>query len=116
MAHREGKEEDILAMLAKQVADVIMEMEIGSKTSISCIVDELLSAKGYESKHLGINLGYCWTKDSGITYLLEEEELFDVLYQVEELLQDKRELDFSEFENQFVGLLYDLPFVIRDAE
>ena len=69
-----------------------------------------LREPGYETRHLGINLGWGWTKDSGKTYVVAGDDLFAVLDQVTEKLEGKRILDFSEYEYQLVGLPYQLDF------
>ena len=113
MARREGKKAQILNRLTDALCETILSMEIGSKTSIGRLVNQHYESLGYETRHLGINLGWGWTKDSGKTYVVAGDDLFAVLDQVTEKLEGKRILDFSEYEYQLVGLPYQLDFTIR---
>ena len=74
---------------------------------------EYFRALGYESKHLGIDLGYCWTKDGGKTYAIIEMDLFDVQDQVIQNLEGKRTLDYSHYEDMVVGLPFNLRFILK---
>ena len=114
MARREGKKQQILTRLTDALCETILSMELGSKTSIGRLVKQHYESLGYEPRHLGINLGWGWTKDSGKTYVLAGDDLFTVLALVTEKLEGKRTLDFSEYENMVVGLPYNLDFTIRD--
>ena len=114
MARREGKKQQILNRLADTLCETILSMEIGSRTSIWRLVNRHYESLGYEPRHLGINLGWGWTKDSGKTYVVAGDDLFTVLALVTEKLEGKRTLDFSEYENMVVGLPYNLDFTIRD--
>ena len=113
MARREGKKHQILNRLADSLCETILSMEIGSKTSIGRLVNRHYESLGYEPRHLGINLGWGWTKDGGKTYVVAGDDLFTVLALVTEKLEGKRTLDYSEYENMVVGLPYHLDFTIR---
>ena len=113
MARREGKKKQILNRLADTLCETILSMEIGSKTSIGRLVNHHYESLGYEPWHLGINLGWGWTKDGGETYVVAGDDLFTVLDLVTEKLEGKRTLDFSEYENMIVGLPYNLDFTVQ---
>lgn len=115
MARREGEKQQILNQLTDTLCETILSMEIGSKTSIERLVNRHYERLGYESRHLGINLGWCWTKDGGKTYVVAGDDLFTVLDLATEKLEGKRTLDLSEYENLLVGLPYNLNFTIREA-
>ena len=91
-------------------------MDIGSKASIARLVQLHYELLGYVSRHLGINYGYGWTKDSGKTYGIASGDLFEVLDCIMKKMEGKRVLDFSEYEDMIVGLPFNLNFTIREAE
>ena len=113
MPRREGKKQQILNLLTDALCETILSMEIGSKTSIGRLVNQHYERLGYQSRHLGINLGWGWTKDGGETHVVAGDDLFTVLDLVTEKLEGKRTLDYSEYENMVVGLPYHLDFTIR---
>ena len=115
MPRREDKKQQILNLLTDALCETILNMEIGSKTSIGRLVNQHFESLGYEPRHLGISLGWGWTKDGGKNYVVAGDDLFTVLDLVTEKLEGKRTLDFSEYENTVVGLPYNLDFTIRDA-
>ena len=114
MPRREGNRKQIITRIVDDLSQEIMTMEIGSQASIARLVHLHYEPLGYESKHLGINLGYGWTKDSGKTYVIAGSDLFDVLDGVMKKLKGKRVLDFSEYENMIVGLPFNLNFTVRE--
>ena len=91
-------------------------MDIGSKASIARLVQLHYELLGYESRHLGINQGNGWTKDSGKTYGIASGDLFEVLDCIMKKLEGKRVPDFSEYEDMIVGLPFNLNFTIREAK
>lgn len=113
MARREGKKQQILNRLADTLCERILSMEIGSQTSIWRLVNQHYESLGYEPQHLGINLGWGWTKDGGNTYVVAGDDLFTILDLVTEKLKGKRTLDFSKYENLIVGRPYSLDFTIQ---
>ena len=113
MAKREGSRKEIVEKLSEAITEKILQMDIGSQDSIGHLAGEYYRALGYESRHLGIDLGYCWTKDGGKTYSINEMELFDVLDQVIRNLEGKRILYYSHYENMVVGLPFNLRFILR---
>ena len=114
MAKREGSRKEIIEKLSAAITEKILQMNIGSSDSIGRLASECYRALGYESKHLGIDLGYCWTKDEGKTYAIKEMDLFDVQDQVIRNLEGKRTLDYSHYEDMVVGLPFNLRFIIRE--
>ena len=77
MAKREGLRKEIIERLSAAITEKILQMDIGSADSIGHLASEYFRALGYESRHLGIDLGYCWTKDGGKTYAIKEMDLFE---------------------------------------
>lgn len=114
MAKREGSRKEIIERLSAAITEKILQMDIGSADSIGHLASEYYRALGYESQHLGIDLGYCWTKDGGKTYAIKEMDLFDVQDQVIQNLEGKRTLDYSHYEDMVVGLPFNLRFIIRE--
>ena len=114
MAKREGLRKEIIERLSAAITEKILQMDIGSADSIGHLASEYFRALGYESKHLGIDLGYCWTKDGGKTYAIKEMDLFDVQDLVIRNLEGKRTLDYSHYEDMVVGLPFNLRFIIRE--
>lgn len=110
---REGKKKEILNRLINVVCDTIRQLNDGDKASIARIVAIHYEALGYEPKHVNIDQGIVWTKDSGRTYVIKEFDLFNVLEGVEQRLADEIVLDFSAYEGRCVGLPFNLNFVVR---
>ena len=113
MAKREGKKKEILNRLINVVGDTIRQMNDGDEASIVRIVAIHYEALGYEPKHVNIDQGIVWTKGSGRTYVIKEIDLFNVLEEVEQRLADEIVLDFSAYEGKYVGLPFNLNFVVR---
>ena len=113
MAKREGSRKEIIERLSAAITEKILQMNIGSSDSIGRLASECYRALGYESKHLGIDLGYCWTKDGGKTYAIKEMDLFDVQDQVIQNLDGKRTLNYSHYEDMIVGLPFNLRFILE---
>lgn len=113
MAKREGSREEIVEKLSASITEKILQMDIGSQNSIGHLASEYYRALGYESRHLGSDLGYCWTKDGGKTYAIKEMDLFDVQDQVIQNLEGKRTLDYSHYEDMVVGLPFNLRFILE---
>lgn len=113
MAKREGKKKEILHRLINVVCDTIRQMNDGDEASIARIVTIHYEVLGYEPKHVNIDQGTVWTKDSGRTYVIKEFDLFNVLEGVEQCLADEIVLDFSAYEGKYVGLPFNLNFVVR---
>ena len=113
MAKREGSRKEIIERLSAAITEKILQMDIGSADSIGHLASEYYRALGYESIHLGIDLGYCWTKDGGKTYAIKEMDLFDVQDQVIQNLEGKRTLNYSHYEDMIVGLPFNLRFILE---
>ena len=47
---------------------------------------------------------------------MEDSDLFDILDQMTNMLKDKRKLDFSRYDDMFVGLPYNLDFTVRKVK
>lgn len=116
MPRREGTKKQIIGRLVDDLSQEILAMDIGSKASIARLVQLHYELLGYESRHLGINHVYGWTKDSGKTYGIASSDLFEVLDCIMKKMEGKRVLDFSEYEDMIVGLPFNLNFIIWEAE
>ena len=92
MPKREGSRKKIIETVSAAITETILQMDIGSRDSIGHLANEYYRALGYESRHLGIDLGHCWTKDGGRTYAICESDLFDVLDQVVRNLRESGHL------------------------
>ena len=92
----------------------LLSMPIGEETSIAGLITYLYGKQGYEWKRANPQLGQVLTKDKGETYLIEEDDQFEILDRVKTLLKGKRYLDFSSYDGQIVGLPYNLFFTILE--
>ena len=113
MARREGNREQTIEMLSGKAAEFILELNDGAEASISGIVNILYRSQGYECKHIDINHGYSWTRDGGVTFVIDSDDLFDVWGKVMDRLEGKRVLDYSKYDDMVVGLPYNLNFTVR---
>ena len=114
MAKREEDRKKIVKELSLIVGERIMGLPDNSTNSISDIVGEYYEEKGYELLHLGLDIGYAWTRDKGHTYIIKDFDLLDVFYEVEEILYGyKTYLDMNEYNGCYVGALYNLSFKVR---
>ena len=111
---REKDREEAFREISEAVADEILSMPIGEKAGISMLVTYLYGQQGYEWKRVNLQLGLVLTKDDGETYLIVEDEQFEILNEVERKLRGKRYLDFSSYDGQIVGLPYNLFFTILE--
>lgn len=116
MPKREGKKKEIISEISEKVADEILKLKIGSKTTISDLVSSIFTKRGYSLIHISPEFGWVWTKDDGATYAITDMDQFDILDAVEEILDGKRELDFSEHDGMLEGYPYNLDFIVRNVE
>ena len=110
----EKDREEAIREISEAVADEILSMPIGEKAGISMLVTYLYGQQGYEWKRVNLQLGLVLKKDNGETYLIEEDDQFEILDRVDTLLRGKRYLDFSAYDGQVVGLPYNLFFKILE--
>lgn len=103
----------VVQVVSYFVADAIRCMANKQETSILDIAEKLFDCYGYEFTELSHGQGIGWSKDGGQTCILEEDDLFEVLKQTEELLQDEVKLDFSKYAHQKVGLPYAVDFTVQ---
>jgi len=113
MAVRENKKEIVLKNLAEKLCAAIRSMEDGKKESIGHLVSRYYTGKGYELCWLDGMHGKGWTKDNRKSFSVCDKDLFEILDMVSEELYGEIELDYSEYENTIVGLLYNLWFTIK---
>ena len=104
--------------LSEKTAAAILRLNDGDEACIAQLLDEWYRGQRYEFKHIDIHHGYVWAKDGGATFALKDNDQFDILNQVTNMLEGKRGLDFSKYDSMVVGLLYDLYFTgckVNDA-
>lgn len=111
---REKDREEAIQEISESVAGEILSMPIGSEAGISMLVTYFYGKQGYEWKHIDLASGYVLTKDNSETYLIEEDDQFEILDRLDTLLRGKRYLDFSAYDGQIVGLPYNLFFTILE--
>ena len=89
MADNDAPKPYVVQVVSCYVADTIRCMDNNRETSILDITEDLFDCYGYEFTELSHGQGIGWSKDGGQTCILEEDDLFEVLKQAEELLQDE---------------------------
>lgn len=104
-----------IAEVTEKVFLWLVEQPIGTEISLREAYEEVYKSDGYEwVQHP--KKGWVSSKDNGLTYLIEDMDLFEILGCVRSKLKErKRILDFSRWNNMCVGVPYNLPFVIREA-
>jgi hypothetical protein len=115
MAKRETTKTQVIDRLTEELCDSILNLHIGSKTSIAKLVSRYYTEQGYEFRYIGPEYGHVWTKDGGETFAISDGDLFAVLDRVTKKLKGKRKLDFSEYDDMVVGLPYNLTFTICES-
>ena len=105
-----------IAELIPYVCEEIRRLGEGTETSISEHVRQYYDVEGYSFKHLGVDIGWAWTNDNGVTYVLKDDDQFDVLDLVIKELKHEFRFDFSKYKGMPVGLPYNIPFVIRKVK
>ena len=116
MPNRETDKKETIREITEIVAQRILEMPIGSETTIAFLVNDVYRQRGYDLVHCGWRIGYAWSKDGGKTYSLTASEEGEVLQKVERKLWKERYLDFSKHDGLLEGMPENLDFVIRPAE
>ena len=101
--------------LSELVSQKILSLKLGTEISISEIVREYYAEQGYVFMDIGNGEGYGWSRDGGKTYVATDYDLFDVMEKTEKLIEGKRYLDFSKFENMAVGLPFNIPSVVKEV-
>lgn len=98
------------------IVDFLLVQSFGTEISIREAYDTVYAEEGYQWVQFD-GKGWVSSKDGGKTYLIEDMDLFDVLAAVKkELKQEGRILDFSQWEDQCVGVPYNLEFVLREKK
>lgn len=98
--------------IIQRVFEYLMTQPYGTIISLSEAYERVYAKEGYtwvrqEGK------GWVSSKDGGKTYLIEDMDLFEILYEVEnKMKEENRILDFSYWNNMYAGLPYHLTFVI----
>ena len=90
-----------------------MALDEGTEISIGDIVREYLKSKQYSLVYIDNKYGWIWTKDNGLTYIIKDSDLFKVMDIVEKKLSKLRILDFSKYDSLYIGLPYNIPFIIK---
>ena len=115
MTSRNNRKDEI-QRVAECVKEKILTLPLGAETAISEIVRDHYESLGYEFIHGGIKTGYGFSRDGGKTFALLDMDMFNVLDLVTKLLKGERILDFSEYFNAVVGMPYNIPFIVREAD
>ena len=115
MASRENEKERIVEDLADQIAGKLLQMKPGSRCSIADLVREIYRPMGYTFVHMGSEMGYVWTKDSGKTYSITDWEQEEVMERVAKKIKGKRRMDLSEYRGRIAGTPHNLQFVLRKS-
>lgn len=105
---------NIEAVVTK-IVEYLLEQPLGTEISLIDAYDAVYEKDGYQWVQL-TGKGLVSSNDSGKSYLIEHMDLFDVLNSVSERMkQEGIILDFSQWEDQIVGLPFNLEFVIRNC-
>lgn len=72
------EKQDAISQLVPYVCDHIRKLGEGAETRIREHVDQFYSDAGYELKPLGSDIGWAWTKDNSVTYVLKDDDQFAV--------------------------------------
>ena len=113
MVEREREKEKIIEELAQEMEKKLLRMRIGTRISIAEMIWEYYRSKGYTFIHMGVDIGYVWTKDGGETFSITDWEEEDVLSRVAYKLKGKRKLDFSFHGSRVIGIPHNIPFILR---
>lgn len=102
--------------ISNKIVEWIMNQKCGTEISLNEIFTKIYEKEGYQwIRH--DEKGWVSSNDNGVTYLIEEWDLFGILEEVESILiVNKRQLDFSKWDNMCAGLPYNLEFVIRKID
>ncbi len=110
------KQGNITSEISNRVVDWIMSQPCGTEISLREIFNQIYAKEGFRwIRHE--EKGWVSSNDNGATYLIADWDLFGILKEVESILTvNKRQLDFSKWHNMYVGLPYNLTFVIRNKD
>ena len=111
-AVREKDSETTVSELSEDVVKYIRHLDDGYETTTARLVDRILRHKGYAPNHPLLKDGR-YTRDEGKTYAIDHMDLMAIHDKVWKTLEGEIKLDFGEGEDLFVGLPYNIPFVIR---
>ena len=111
----ERDRKETIEKLTNIVVQKILSIKAGTEISISEIVREFFAEQGYVFMDIGIGEGCGWTHDGGKTFVLTDDDLFEVLSNTEKLIDGKRYMDFSKYENTAVGLPFNIPFIVEEV-
>ena len=102
--------------ISNKIVEWIMDQPCGTEISLNKIFTQIYAKEGYQwIRH--DEKGWVSSNDNGVSYLIEDWDLFEILEEVESILTfNKRQLDFSKWDNMCVGLPYNVPFVIRNKD
>lgn len=114
-ARRETDRETAVRSVSQAAAEVILSLPVGTEATVAQVVGLHCEEIGYEWTRLDGVMDQGWTKDGGKTYLITDNDLFEVQNNVIGELLGQRELDYSKYAMMEVGLPYDIPFVIREV-
>lgn len=116
MAIREGKRETLIDELVCKLCSAIRCMPEGSQDTIGSMVSKIYAACGYEYRWLDPMNNYGWTKDNCRSYILTQEDLFDVMDELDIALGGDVFLDYGTYDNMDAGFPFSLSLSIRKTE
>ena len=114
-AKRETDRETAVRTVSHAAAELILSLPVGTETTIAQVVGYYCEELGYKWGRIEGVMDYGWTKDGGKSFLIADDDLFEVQNNVISALNGKRELDNSKYAMMEVGLPYNIPFVIREV-
>ena len=112
---RETGREEAVRSVSHAAAELILSLPVGTETTIAQVIGYYCEELGYKWGRIEGVMDYGWTKDGGKTFLIADDDLFEVQRIVTGELAGRRELDNSKYAMMEVGLPYNIPFVIREV-
>lgn len=101
--------------IRERIADYIFSLPDGTKISILEAFEHLYGSEEYRWVHKDTKVGYVYSADGGITYLIKSQDLWEVLKYVQnEAEDDFKVIDTSEWDTFAKGVPYGLRFVVRE--
>ena len=100
--------------IIQNISEYILKQPIGTEMSIRTILEKIYGYLGYQWIYYDERNDWIYSRKSDNACLIAESDLQKVLEEVKKVInRNKIELDFSKWENMYVGLPYNLEFFIR---
>lgn len=101
--------------IRERIADYIFTLPDGTSISIMEAFYHLYGSDEYRWVYKDCDVGRVYSADDGITYLVKDKDLWDVLkYVQDEADENEKIIDTSEWDSFSKGVPYLLRFVVRD--